>query len=190
MISGFRKRWARKKALTRRAQILGDRDVLARALVDRFPSDIWPRIGQVVSGYVPFGTEIDSFPLMETFFCEQVSLCLPVVAERTNALMFRKWEPADGLGNGLCGNLEPLSDKPEMTPSLLIVPLLSFDAKGHRLGYGGGYYDRTLSGLRAGGVPVTAVGIAFEEQLVASVPTAKNDQSLDLVITPSRVFQP
>jgi 5-formyltetrahydrofolate cyclo-ligase len=67
-------------------------------------------------------------------------------------------------------------------PSVLIVPLLAFDARGYRLGYGGGFYDRTLEGLRARG-PVLAVGFAFAAQEVAEVPTDATDQRLDAVVT-------
>ncbi len=73
-----------------------------------------------------------------------------------------------------------------MTPSLLLVPLLAVDPRGFRLGYGGGFYDRTLTGLRAAGAAVTAVGICFDAQCIASVPANANDQPLDWLVTECR----
>ena len=87
-------------------------------------------------------------------------------------------------GQGVWGIAEPKPDKPALEPDILLVPLLAFDAAGWRLGYGGGYYDRTLRGLRAR-KPVVAVGIAFDEQQVDAVPHLDYDERLDWVLTPS-----
>lgn len=75
----------------------------------------------------------------------------------------------------------PADDLAEV-PDILIVPLAAFDGRGYRLGYGGGFYDRTLEGLRAGG-PVTAIGFAFDVQEDADLPTEPTDQPLDLIVT-------
>jgi 5-formyltetrahydrofolate cyclo-ligase len=82
------------------------------------------------------------------------------------------------------GIVEPLPDKPAVDPDVLIVPLLAFDKRGYRLGYGGGFYDRTLARLRAV-KPVITVGVAYDEQEVDVVPTDVYDQQLDWMLTPS-----
>jgi 5-formyltetrahydrofolate cyclo-ligase len=79
---------------------------------------------------------------------------------------------------------QPKADKPELEPEILLVPLLAFDAQGRRLGYGGGFYDRTLAGLRARKA-IVAVGLAYDEQKVDAVPHLDYDQRLDWVLTPS-----
>jgi 5-formyltetrahydrofolate cyclo-ligase len=88
------------------------------------------------------------------------------------------------LVGGVWGISEPTADKPEVEPDILLVPLLAFDNAGRRLGYGGGFYDRTLHALRAK-KQVTAVGLAYDEQRVDAVPHLDYDQRLDWVLTPS-----
>jgi 5-formyltetrahydrofolate cyclo-ligase len=96
-------------------------------------------------------------------------------------LKFREWGPGVAMVAGDFGALIP-AEGAWVTPQVVIVPLLAFDARGFRLGYGGGFYDRTLQGLRAKG-PVLAIGFAFEAQEVDAVPIDAFDQKLDLVVT-------
>jgi 5-formyltetrahydrofolate cyclo-ligase len=88
------------------------------------------------------------------------------------------------MDRGVWGIPEPKADKPVLEPNVLLVPLLAFDARGGRLGYGGGFYDRTLAGLRAK-KPIVAIGLAYDEQQVDAVPHLDYDQRLDWVLTPS-----
>ncbi len=99
-------------------------------------------------------------------------------------LLFRAWTPGDAMGQAAWGIAEPLPDKPVLEPDVVLVPLLAFDARGGRLGYGGGFYDRTLARLRALN-PVTAVGIGYDELKIDAVPHLDYDQRLDWVLTPS-----
>ena len=110
------------------------------------------------------------------------ALALPVVAGRGQPLIMRAWSFGAPLVSGVWGIREPPADAPELFPDILIVPLLAFDRCGHRIGYGAGYYDMTISRLRAI-KPVTAIGIAFAAQEIAAVPATPRDARLDLVLT-------
>jgi 5-formyltetrahydrofolate cyclo-ligase len=134
--------------------------------------------GRVLSGYMPMRTEIDPLPAMAA---HQGPVGVPVIIGRGQALKFREWTPGSAMVEGAFKALIP-EEGAWVEPEVLIVPLLAFDAQGYRLGYGGGFYDRTLEGLRARG-PVLAVGFAFAAQEVPQVPTEATDQRLDAVVT-------
>jgi 5-formyltetrahydrofolate cyclo-ligase len=138
----------------------------------------------VVSGFLAIGQEIDPVPLMQRLASEGYGLCLPVMVGKGKPLVFRAWAPGDALQERMWGIREPLPEKPEVLPDVLLVPLLAVDAEGWRLGYGGGFYDRTLRALRAVKC-LTAIGIAFDEQKVDAVPHLDYDEPLDWVLTPS-----
>jgi 5-formyltetrahydrofolate cyclo-ligase len=99
-------------------------------------------------------------------------------------LIFRRWHPGDELAETTWGIREPLPSAPELVPEIVLAALLAFDARGYRLGYGGGFYDRTLAAVRAHN-PVVAIGLAYDEQRVDAVPHLDYDQQLDWVLTPS-----
>jgi len=99
----------------------------------------------------------------------------------------RAWEFGAPLAAGVWGIREPMPDAAEVAPDILIVPLLAFDRRGFRLGYGAGYYDMTITALRAQ-KPVTAVGIAYSMQEVPEVPTTPRDACLDFVLTEQEVI--
>ena len=110
---------------------------------------------------------------------------MPVTPEPGNPLLFRAWAPGAPLADGPYNTKQPPSDAAEMIPSVVLAPMLAFDSSCWRLGYGGGFYDRTLSGLRAAGRHVVALGIAYDGQFVDKVPTGPYDMRLDGVLTPS-----
>lgn len=134
--------------------------------------------GKVLSGYMPMRTEIDPLPAMAV---HQGPVGVPVIIGKGMALKFREWSPGARMVEGDFKALIP-EEGAWVEPAVLIVPLLTWDARGYRLGYGGGFYDRTLQGLRARG-PVLAVGFAFAAQEVAEVPIDATDQRLDAVVT-------
>ena len=138
----------------------------------------------VVSGFASLPEELNVWPLLRRLAGAGVPLALPVVAKKGRPLVFRAWMPGDAMDKGVWGIPEPKADKPVLEPDILLVPLLAFDAHGCRLGYGGGFYDRTLAGLRAI-KPVVAIGLAYDEQRVNAVPHLDYDQRLDWVLTPS-----
>lgn len=141
----------------------------------------------VVAGYWPLGDEIDPRPLMTTLAQAGCRLCLPVVVGRDRPLAFRAWSPDEDLESGPHGTRHPPDGAPVLRPSVVLTPLLAFDGKGFRLGYGGGYYDRTLAGLRHDGA-VLAIGLAFSAQRVETVAAEAWDQRLDKIATETGVI--
>ena len=138
--------------------------------------------GKVVAGYVPVRHEVDVMPLLHALHARGYTLALPVVERREAPLLFRRWRPGEALERGAYGIPAPAADAPSITPDIVLVPLVAFDRFGHRLGYGGGYYDRTLARLRAMG-PVQAVGCAHAAQEVARIPAVETDARLDWLLT-------
>jgi 5-formyltetrahydrofolate cyclo-ligase len=144
--------------------------------------------GSRVSAYWPMGDEIDPRPLIEDLHAAGCAIGLPVIAGKGLPLLFRRWTPETRFVPGGFKTQVPEPGNPELLPEILIVPLLAFDRGGYRLGYGGGFYDRTLARLRALG-PVTAIGFAYAGQEVEAVPRAEYDQRLDWLAT-ERAVQP
>ncbi len=136
--------------------------------------------GQVLAGYMPMRTEIDPLPVMGRW-SRTGPVCVPVIAGKGLPLVFHRWTPGGRMVDGPFGARVPEVAE-ELVPRVLIVPLVAFDAAGMRLGYGGGFYDRTLEGLRRRG-PVLAVGFAYEAQLARELPLEATDQPLDAIAT-------
>ncbi len=136
----------------------------------------------VVGGYWPFEAELDAAPLLTHLHGLGHACAVPAVAGPDEALVFRAWKPGDRLLTGRLGEPRPDPAAPESSPNVLLVPLLSFDRDGFRLGYGGGSYDRTLARLRDTG-DILAVGLAYAAQEVDAVPRDARDARLDWVVT-------
>lgn len=137
---------------------------------------------RTVSLFWSMGAEINMQPLLEALHHAGHVTVLPVVVKRASPLVFRVWAPGDPLIDGGFGTSIPASDADECAPDILFVPLLAFDGDGYRLGYGGGFYDRTLEKLRLSGNPMS-VGVAFSAQRVDTVPRGPHDQRLDWIAT-------
>jgi 5-formyltetrahydrofolate cyclo-ligase len=144
-----------------------------------------PHAGKVLSGYLPMRTEIDPLPAMAA---HRGPVGVPVIPGRGVPLRFRQWSPGCTMADGGFGTLIP-AEGGWLEPEVLIVPLLAWDRRGCRLGYGGGFYDRTLEMLRATG-PRLAIGYAFAAQEVAEVPIDATDQRLDLIVTEAGAVRP
>ncbi len=172
----------RRDALARREALPAhERQAAGLAVAERgLPVAVAP--GNVVSGFFPIKSEISPLPLLRLLADAGASLALPVVAGRRQSLTMRAWSFGAPLVAGVWGIREPPPDAPELFPDILIVPLLAFDRRGNRLGYGAGHYDRTIARLRAM-KPVTTIGIAFAAQQIDEVPTTPRDERLDLVLT-------
>lgn len=134
--------------------------------------------GQVLAGYMPMRTEIDPLAAMHAY---AGPLCVPVIAAPATPLKFAAYHAGAQMQAGEFGALIPAT-LDYLTPQVLIVPLLAYDARGYRLGYGGGFYDRTLEALRTVG-SVTAIGFAFAAQQLTDVPIDATDQRLDMIVT-------
>ncbi len=140
----------------------------------------------VVSGFWPMAEELDIRPLMIELTNQGCQLCLPVVVAKREPLVFRAWRPGDALEQGVFGTLHPSPKREVLEPDALIVPLLACDQQGWRLGYGGGFYDRTLRGLRRR-KSVVAMGVAFDAQFLdEEVPHGPDDERLDWLLTDKR----
>ena len=172
----------RREALARRDAIpAAERQAAAETIAARgLPLAITP--GVIVSGFSPLKSEINPLPLMRKLAAAGAWLALPLVAGRGQPLIMRAYAFGDALAAGVWGIREPMADAPAVEPDILIVPLAAFDRRGHRIGYGAGYYDLTINALRSR-KPVTAVGIGYAAQEIAEVPATPRDARLDLVLT-------
>lgn len=179
-----RKGALRAEAMRRRNQVAAEigPDVAARAMRDRVLDSISFPPASAVSAFWPMGSELDLRPLMHALHEAGHPIGLPVVVGRGQLLLFRAWRPGLALVPGGFGTQVPGPEQPEVRPAVLLVPLLAFDRAGYRLGYGGGFYDRTLAALRADGL-ACAVGVAYAGQEVPEVPRADYDQRLDWIVT-------
>ena len=138
----------------------------------------------VVSGFSSLPDEFRVWPLLRRLHGEGHALAMPVMQGKGLPLVFRAWAPGDAMDRAVWGIAEPRADKPVLEPDIVLVPLLAFDAAGRRLGYGGGYFDRTLRGLRAR-KSIVAIGLAYDESQVDAVPHLDYDERLDWVLRPS-----
>jgi 5-formyltetrahydrofolate cyclo-ligase len=177
------KRTLRRGALARRGAI----EPAARAAFSRRLAEEGLRLARlwgarIVSAFHPLCDEPDTLPLLARLAAEGFATALPAVIRRGSPLTFRLWRPGEPTRPGAMSIREPLEQAPAVDPDLLFVPLACFDRRGHRIGYGAGFYDRTLERLRAV-KPVHAAGVAYGVCEIASVPYETHDQSLDAVVT-------
>jgi 5-formyltetrahydrofolate cyclo-ligase len=177
----------RRRALEARDALAPEaRQQAALAIAERsFPVEI--AAGAVVSGFMPLKSEINPIPLMRRLAGEGARLALPVVRGRGKPLVIRAYAFGDELDAGQWGIREPKASAPEVEPDIMLVPLAAFDRRGHRIGYGAGYYDMTITRLRAM-KKVTAIGLAYAAQEIAEVPATARDARLDLVLTEREII--
>jgi len=150
-----------------------------RAVAHHLEGAFGSKLSQVVlAGYMPMRSEISPLPLM---MAHPGPVCVPVIVARDTPLEFHRWTPDAAMQPGRFGAEIPLLAE-KIVPQVLIVPLLAFDRRGYRLGYGGGFYDRTLAQLRARG-EVLAIGLAYGAQAQPAVPIEPTDEPLDLIAT-------
>jgi 5-formyltetrahydrofolate cyclo-ligase len=158
----------------------------AERLAARFPIKLFQRYGPVVSGYIAIGEELDPAPLLARLKAEGATIVLPRVEKPIDGkhapLTFHAADPKY-LKPGPFGLTQPSKDAPQIRPGLVLAPLLAFDLRGQRLGYGKGHYDRTIAALRATG-RVFYLGVAYAQQQADVVPAEKHDIPLDWVETP------
>jgi len=181
----------RKLARASRARVHEQYASEGRRLLKHRADDILnfiePGEGLVIAGYHPIKDEIDCLGLLSTLRDKGYGTALPRMRAHEKSLDFYKWVGSMPLEVGAYGVREPAISSELVVPDIILLPLLSFDLNGGRLGYGGGYYDRTLAALRAGG-QVTAIGVGYDAQEVDDVPRDDNDQLLDYIATPTRMI--
>lgn len=180
----------RKQASLRRAQAHDPTGRAAQAACLHVTRVLRDQFGATVTqcalaAYMAIGEELDP---LDAMLAHDGTVCVPVVQSSGHALAFHRWTWDTPMVNGAF-NVRVPAVVNVVTPDVLLVPLLAFDARGFRLGYGGGFYDRTLAALRAQG-SVLAIGLCYDSQEVPEVPVEPTDEPLDMVITPSglRVF--
>jgi 5-formyltetrahydrofolate cyclo-ligase len=140
--------------------------------------------GLTVGLYFPFKRELDPLPFAERLRTAGARTAMPVVTERFAPLKFRAWAPGDPLAKGVWDIPYP-SEGPFVEPEALIVSLVAFDSAGYRLGYGGGYYDRTLDRFAR---PLT-IGVGFEETRLDTIHPQDHDIPMNFIVTEDGVFQ-
>ncbi len=140
-----------------------------------------------VAGYYTIKDELDCLVTMKALHAARFELSLPAIISNEKPLEFRSWNMRDALKDGPFGTKE--STGKEITPEVLLVPLVAFDVKGARLGYGGGYYDRTIEKLKRENPNVVSIGIAYENQKLDAIPTESYDQPMDFVVTEKTIYR-
>ncbi|CCQ73304.1 5-formyltetrahydrofolate cyclo-ligase [Magnetospira sp. QH-2] len=175
----------RAKARDRRRG-LAAADPLAKKKIARITLDLEP--DRILAGYWAIGDELDPSGVLIHHMSLGHRTALPAVVDRDAPLVFREWMPGTPLVGGLFGTREPDHQSAVMRPTVLLVPLLAFDRRGYRLGWGGGYYDRTIEMLKQDG-DVKTIGIAYAGQEVAQVPHDDRDQPLDWILTQEGLIQ-
>ncbi|NNE56965.1 MAG: 5-formyltetrahydrofolate cyclo-ligase [Hellea sp.] len=171
---------SRARLQAKAARAAAHNPAAAIELIRHFPATRFK--GAVIGGFWPIQSEIDPRPLMEALEALGHRLALPCTPRRGKPLTFRTWSFGAPLKKGPHHTREPFPENAELKPDLILVPLLAFTARGERLGYGGGYYDRTLSQLRVK-KPIFACGVAYAAQEAASLPTGAHDAPLSGMLT-------
>ncbi|MBA92169.1 MAG: 5-formyltetrahydrofolate cyclo-ligase [Phyllobacteriaceae bacterium] len=178
------KKQLRMEALARRDQLdAGYRIEVAMKLSDE-AGLVALDPGEVVSGFLPIRTELDIRPLMMALAARGARLCVPAMIDR-QTIEFRALVRGSPLIDNGFGTLAPPPEAERLHPGLMLMPLAAFDASGNRIGYGAGYYDRAIAGLRAAGLRPRLIGMAFDCQEVEAVPAEAHDVPLDAVWTES-----
>lgn len=183
MTLGDIKKAARAAAYERRAQAHGRG--LDGPAQERLRDLLAVYRGRALSGFIPIRTEINPLPVMAEMAAHG-PVGVPVIEAKGAPLGFRTWRPGCTMEPGPYGAAVPVAGAP-LVPEVLIVPLVAFDRSGGRLGYGGGFYDRTLELLRARG-PLFAVGFAYAAQEAEHLPLEPTDQPLDAIVTDAEVL--
>jgi 5-formyltetrahydrofolate cyclo-ligase len=178
----------RKAAFAARKAAFADAATAVPEATRNLLEEIGPAEDRIVSGYMPIRTELDPVPAMEALHARGARICVPVIVGRGLPLDFAEWHPGAAMVEGPFGALIP-EDGARLMPDTLIVPLVAFDQGMARLGYGGGFYDRTLARLRAVGRP-RAIGFAFAAQEVPRLPADPTDAALDAIVTERGVLRP
>lgn len=157
--------------------------VCNRMLMERLIPD-----GATVAFYWPLEGELDPRPLADQLVERGYPTCLPIVGAFAAPMNFHVYTGEDDLIQSRLGTWEPSQSAERVEPQVILMPLLAFDARCHRLGFGGGYYDRTLAALADADVLPILIGLAFDEQELDDVPSEEHDWPLHWVVTPTRLI--
>jgi 5-formyltetrahydrofolate cyclo-ligase len=172
----------REKSLARRDALPMEVRIDRAWLMAGYAGDIMFDPGTIISGFLPIRSEIDARPIMAELRKRGAQLCLPAVISKTE-IIFRAFNRQSELVPAGFGTLAPPKDAAILDPQILLVPLSAFDARGHRIGYGAGHYDRAIARLIEKGLSPRLIGLGFECQLVGHVPDEAHDVPLEAIIT-------
>jgi 5-formyltetrahydrofolate cyclo-ligase len=173
---------------TRAAISSAARAAAGKSVAEHFFTGVPLAPTDIVAGYWRIKDEMDCQPILVRLMDAMQPVCLPVVLGDDMPLQLRLWESHAPLYEAGFGTLAPSELAPQVEPDVIIMPLLGFDANGTRLGYGGGYYDRTLDHLTK---KPRLVGLAFAAQEFETIPREPHDVPLDVVVTEhgARIFR-
>lgn len=186
----YTKQSLREIAFTARMAIPAEeRAAYALVVRDNFLASVYLPKGIAISGYIPFNSELDTLPLLDALLERGYNVLVPYTPPNETIIEFRTWTRKTAMHRTMYGILEP--DPTQTTsyiPDIFIMPVLAFDDKGNRLGYGAGYFDQTLARLK-GKTPFQAIGVAFESQFYENVPALESDYPMDMCVTEKKVHR-
>lgn len=184
---GERKAAARKAAFAARKAAFAQPGLAERAGA-RLAEYVATRTPRIVAAYMPIRTEVSPLGVMADLAAGGLRICVPVIEGAGLPLKFREWTPDAAMVEGPFGAAVP-AEGDWLDPDHIIAPLVAFDSRGYRLGYGGGFYDRSIAGLRARGIDPFVIGFAFAAQRLDTVPTEPTDVRLDAIVTEDGVLE-
>lgn len=148
--------------------------------IDSFTENLHDKI---IAGYAAMRSELSLWALLRVLDSQNVPIGLPIVTQKASPLTFHGWQADDTLITGTYGELTPSTDKAIITPDIILAPLLAYSDAGVRLGYGGGYYDRTLAKMQLAGKKPVYIGVAYQGQKMDNLPCDTHDFKLDAILT-------
>lgn len=140
-----------------------------------------------IACYMPLKGEVSCVTIMQKLITQGHVICLPAVVARNTPLIFRHYRPGDPLVRGMLGPFEPNSTAREIIPDVLVIPMLGYTRDGYRLGYGSGFYDRTIASMRLL-KPIKTIGLAFSTQEIEQLPVEPHDIKMDVIITEKEII--
>ena len=185
---------AEEKAALRRQLLLKRQEIVRHGAQAGYRLAVMARTlpiepSAVIAGYLPMMDEFDILPMLRAFADNGHVIAMPQVVAPAMPLIFRAWEPGDPVEKGLFNTRQPLASAPLVEPTVYFIPLLGFDRRGHRLGYGGGYYDRTLQEARSKRT-IIAFGVGYRGLEVPHIPTDSHDVRLQGIVTEVEFIRP
>tara|TARA_B100000029_G_scaffold490966_1_gene550588 strand:- start:1 stop:576 length:576 start_codon:yes stop_codon:yes gene_type:complete len=147
------------------------------------------KTSNIVATFLSINTEIPMNKLNEYLLNSNKTICLPVVKKNYDHLLFKKFDKKTNLQPGKYGILEPENDNLEIIPDLILTPCLAFDLNGYRIGYGGGYYDKTFYKFKQSKQSFVSVAVAFEDQKVDKLISDEKDQKINFILTEKQIYK-
>ena len=144
---------------------------------------------KIIASYISIKSEISTHFLNEFILYNNKTLCLPVIKKNSETLIFKKYDLKTKLIPGKFGVLEPSEINKELLPEIILTPCLAFDENGFRLGYGGGYYDKTFSYLKKIKHKFISIAVAFDDQKINELVHDKYDQKIDYILTEKKLYK-